>query len=213
MKDNVGEIYKKIPLIMGEIGAIGKTKENKMQHYKFRGIDDVYLAVQGVLSKHGVFTSPEILSMEREERKTKAGGVLIYTILMVKYTFYAEDGSSIESVMVGEAMDSGDKSCNKAMSAAQKYAFLQIFSIPTEEPKDTENESPQPQPRGAMTAKEKQMMQFLKAMDIQWERVGDGAFNKVLGGAGYEKAKDITKKVDQTSVFKALCDLPDKERK
>lgn len=43
--------------------------------------------------------------------------------------------------MIGEAMDSGDKSCNKAMSAAQKYAFLQIFCIPTEEPKDTENET------------------------------------------------------------------------
>ena len=42
-------------------------------------------------------------------------------------------------------MDSGDKSCNKAMSAAQKYAFLQVFCIPTEdppsEPKDTEGQT------------------------------------------------------------------------
>ena len=37
-------------------------------------------------------------------------------------------------------MDSGDKAANKAMSAAHKYALLQVFCIPTEEPKDSENE-------------------------------------------------------------------------
>lgn len=143
----MGAIHEQIPKIMTDIGAIGKGKKNTAQGYSFRGIDDVYLAVHSVLAKHGVFTVPEVMHMEREERKTKSGGVLIYTILTVKYTFYASDGTSFESVMVGEAMDSGDKSCNKAMSAAQKYAFLQIFAIPTEEPKDTENDSPQPQPK------------------------------------------------------------------
>ena len=126
----MGTICEQIPKVMADIGAIGKGKENKMQGYKY-----------------GVFTVPEVLSMEREERKTKNGGVLIYTILKVKYTFFASDGSNIISVMVGEAMDSGDKSCNKAMSAAQKYAFLQIFSIPTEESKDSENDTPEPTPK------------------------------------------------------------------
>jgi hypothetical protein len=50
--------------------------------------------------------------------------------------------------MIGEAMDSGDKSANKAMSAAQKYALLQVFCIPTEEPKDTENETHTVEPKG-----------------------------------------------------------------
>ena len=48
------------------------------------------------------------------------------------YTFYAPDGSNVRAVVVGEAMDSGDKSSNKAMSAALKYALLQIFRVPTE---------------------------------------------------------------------------------
>ena len=137
----MSEIFKKIPLVMSDIGSISKNKINPQQGYKFRGIDDVYLAVNAALSKHGVFCAPTVLKMSREERQTKAGGTLLYTILDIKYTFYASDGSSFDCVTVGEAMDSGDKSCNKAMSAAQKYAFFQVFSIPTEEPKDTELET------------------------------------------------------------------------
>lgn len=134
----MAEIYTKMPLIMGDIGAIGKTRKNAQQGYVFRGIDDVYLAVHSVLSEHGVFCVPQVLDMKREERASKNGGVLFWTILTVKYTFFAPDGSFVDAITVGEAMDSGDKSCNKAMSTAQKYAFWQIFCIPTEEPKDTE---------------------------------------------------------------------------
>jgi hypothetical protein len=40
--------------------------------------------------------------------------------------------------MYGEAMDSGDKATNKAMSAAYKYACMQAFSIPTEGDNDAD---------------------------------------------------------------------------
>ena len=139
----MSEIFKKIPLVMAEIGAIGKTRNNPQQGYKFRGIDEVYNAVNAALAKHEVFCVPTVLEMTREERQTKQGGTLLYTILKIKYLFYASDGSNFECITMGEAMDSGDKSCNKAMSAAQKYAFFQVFSIPTEEHKDTELESHQ----------------------------------------------------------------------
>lgn len=136
-----GLIYAKIPLVMAEVGAVGKGRKNQQQGYSFRGIDDVYAAVQGPLAAAGVFVVPEVLDRDRQERETKNGGVLMYTILTVRHTFYAEDGSSVSCVTVGEAMDSGDKSCNKAMSAAMKYALLEVFCIPTEEPKDTENDT------------------------------------------------------------------------
>jgi hypothetical protein len=44
-------------------------------------------------------------------------------------------------------MDSGDKSSNKAMSAAMKYALLEVFCVPTEEDNDTENHSPEVAPK------------------------------------------------------------------
>lgn len=134
-------IYGQMAKVMRAIGAIGKTRTNAMQHYNFRGIDDVYNAVNGAMADNGVFAVPCVLEQLREEKASKNGGMLIYTILKMRYTFYAEDGSNIESVVVGESMDSGDKSANKSMSAAQKYCFLQTFAIPTEEQKDTEYET------------------------------------------------------------------------
>lgn len=136
-----GKIFAAIPKVMKAIGSIGKDRKSATQGYSFRGIDDLYNAASEALIAHEVFIVPVVLDMKREERQTKSGGGLLYTILTIKYTFYASDGSHFEAITIGEAMDSGDKSCNKAMSAAQKYAFLQVFAIPTEEPKDTENET------------------------------------------------------------------------
>jgi hypothetical protein len=102
-----------------------------------------------VLAEEKVFATSEILERIRDERVTKAGGVNFYTSLRMKFTFYAEDGSFVESVTEGEAMDSGDKSTNKAMSVAYKYALMQIFCIPTEDEKDTEVASPEVLPKTA----------------------------------------------------------------
>lgn len=138
-----GKIYTLIPKIMGDIGAIGKDQKNKMQNYKFRGIDDIYNAVQPSLITHGVFVVPEVLETTTKDRLSTKGGTLIYVMHKVRYTFYADDGSYFEAIVSGEAMDSGDKASNKAMSAAMKYALLQVFCIPTEGDNDTENNSPE----------------------------------------------------------------------
>jgi hypothetical protein len=137
-------IHKKIPAIMGKVGAIGKDRKNESQGYKFRGIDDMYNALNEHLAEEKVFFTSEVLSTSREERAAKNGGVLMYSIITMKFTAYAEDGSSVSSTTVGEAMDSGDKSMNKAMSTAYKYALMQIFCIPTEDDKDTENQTHEP---------------------------------------------------------------------
>lgn len=142
-----GLIYQKIPAIMREVGAVGKNKKNQGQGYNFRGIDDMYNALHEHLSNAGVFATPRVIKREREERTTGKGGLLIYTILDVEHIFYAEDGSNISVITTGEAMDSGDKSSNKAMSAAFKYALMELFCIPTEEKLDTEYSNPEPAPR------------------------------------------------------------------
>jgi hypothetical protein len=141
-------IYKKLIAILQEVDAIGKNKKNLGQGYMFRGIDDMYNAIHPLFSKNGVFITSEVLNSKREERQAAKGGNLIYTIVTCKFNFYAEDGSSVSSTLDGEAMDSGDKSTNKAMSAALKYALMQMFLIPTEEKLDTEYESPEVKSKG-----------------------------------------------------------------
>lgn len=142
-KEKTPLIYKQIAAMMGDVQKIAKDRQNVAQKYSFRGIDDVYNSVHEIFAKHKVFTVPVLLDAKHEERKSRSGGVLIYRILTMKYIFYAEDGSNIESIVIGEGMDTGDKAGNKALSVAHKYALLQILLIPTDDPKDPEVDSPE----------------------------------------------------------------------
>ena len=147
------KIYDAINGIMAEIGAIGKDKKNQQQGFMYRGIDDVMNALQPALVKHKVFIVPEVTNEERSEKVSikeyqgqKKESVLFYTRLGVTYKFFAEDGSFIEAKVIGEAMDSGDKATNKALSVAYKYACFQVFCIPTEELLDPDGESHEVKP-------------------------------------------------------------------
>lgn len=142
-------IYETISEVMAEIGAIGKNDRNDQQKFMYRGIDAVMNALNPALIKCKMFVVPEVLEQTREERQTRSGSNLIYSVCKIKYTFYAEDGSSVSAVVVGEGMDSGDKSTNKAMSVAFKYACFQVFCIPTEEMVDPDAECHEVEPKAA----------------------------------------------------------------
>lgn len=113
--------------------GIGKTRKNEQQRYMFRGVDEVMQAFAPLLADNGVFVCPRFSKREIIERQTKAGGALFYTVMEGEFTFTHEDGSSLTvGPFYGEAMDSGDKSCNKAMAVAFKYAMFQTFCVPLE---------------------------------------------------------------------------------
>ena len=117
------------------VGAISKGNTNQQQGFKFRGVDDVYNRLHPILAKCGIVIVPEVVSYEVTERQAR-NGVLLYTRATIRHHFTASDGSSVTTLVVGEAMDSGDKGMNKAMSIALKYALFQLFTIPTDEDKD-----------------------------------------------------------------------------
>ncbi len=137
-----------IQKVMEEIGAIGKNKKNATQGFMFRGIDDVMNTLHPLLAKAHIFVYPETLEINREERTNAKGTTLLYTLAKVKYHFVStDDASEVVAVVYGEGMDSGDKSLNKAMSIAMKYACFQVFMIPTEEMVDPDAESHQVAPK------------------------------------------------------------------
>jgi len=142
LESKPGLIFSKLIEVTREIEAIGKTKSGDNIKYKFRGIDDLYNALHPLFSKQGIFITSTVLADKREERQTKNGGNLIYSILNIQFNFYAEDGSFVSSVIQGEGMDSGDKASNKAMSAGLKYALMQMFLIPTEDLEDVDKTQP-----------------------------------------------------------------------
>lgn len=168
-------IYEAINGVMRDIGAIEKDKQNAQQNFNYRGIDDVMNALQPALVKHKVFIVPEVIQLNRAERTTDKGKTLLYSIATVKYRFYAEDGTFIEATVIGEGMDSADKSANKAMSIAFKYACFQVFCIPTEELIDPDGESYPPTKPKSETKKKSQ-----KPSDVLNFDGADKADNKTL---------------------------------
>ncbi len=134
-------VYKAINAVQADLAKTGivKDRRNAQQGYNFRGIDDVYNALAPLLAKHGLCILPRILSRDSQERQTAKGGTLFYVTVEAEFDFVcAEDGSKHVVRTFGEAMDSGDKATNKAMSAAYKYAAFQAFAIPTESDNDAD---------------------------------------------------------------------------
>ena len=129
------EVYKAIAAIIGEMSqeGIGKDSVNQQQRWNFRGIDAVYNALAPKLARHELMILPRVLGRECTDRVTKNGGNMFYVVVDCEFDFVsAKDGSKHTVRIFGEAMDSGDKATNKAMSIALKYAAFQVFFIPTE---------------------------------------------------------------------------------
>jgi hypothetical protein len=145
------EVYAAIAAVQKDLSKTGISKNRKNQQgsgYMFRGIDDVYAALSPLLAEHGLVIIPRMISREVSERQSQKGGALFYTVVHAQFDFVsAKDGSVHTASTFGEAMDSGDKSTNKAMSAAYKYVAFLTFAIPTEGDNDADNQTHEVKPR------------------------------------------------------------------
>ena len=158
------------------IGAIAKNNANQQQHFMFRGVDDVYNELHPILAECGIVIIPEVVNYEVSERQAR-NGVLLYTRATILHHFTAEDGSHVTTKVVGEAMDSGDKGMNKAMSIALRYALFQIFTIPTKEDKDPDATSYEIVPQ--------------TAVDTDYQSRVEAAFNELARASTMGELKDI----------------------
>ena len=189
------EIYKAINKVQSDLAQIGITKDkrNAAQGYNFRGIDDVYNVISPLLAKHGLCILPRVLSREVTERQTAKGGMMFYVAVEVEFDFVsANDGSKHTVKTFGEAMDSGDKATNKAMSAAYKYAAFQAFAIPTEGDNDADAHTHEVvQHRAVPTAQapvklNTKQIEHIKALIAETESDLPAFMAWISKGAGYE---------------------------
>lgn len=129
-------VYQCINRVQTALNKTGISKDRTAQQgasFKFRGIDDVYNAISPLLAEAGLCILPRMISRHCDERQSTAGKALFYVTVEAEFDLVsAEDGTRHTIRTFGEAMDSGDKATNKAMSAAYKYACFQAFAIPTE---------------------------------------------------------------------------------
>ncbi len=209
-----GKIYEAITAVMADVGAVEKDGTNTFDRYKYRSIDAVMNAMHPAMARHSVFVTPEVLEQTREDRTSKKGDPMVYSITKVKYTFFTTDGSSVTATVIGEGMDRGDKSMNKAMSAAFKYALFQVFCIPTEEMVDSETDSPQPKADKQQAQKPQQNQKVEAAEAKAAVRKNYAALNETQQQAtaahyGFANIDNITD--EQVSAY--MADLQRKQSK
>lgn len=186
--------------------GIGKDARNAQQGFNFRGIDSVMNAISPLLVKHSLLIIPNIESREVSEKASKNGGVLFYTVLRVSYSIVnVLDGSSVRvGPFYGEAMDSADKSTNKAMSVAYKYMIFQTFCVPVQGMDDPDNDSPEPR---AMIDRETGEVRRVTPEDIKAIVGGLGVTAKHLtqryGSPQKANLDDLKKFSDQVGDFDA----------
>lgn len=130
------KVYQAIAAVAARMCEKGveKSRRNEQQGYQFRGIDQFYNALAPALAAERLCILPRCTSRTVTERTNAKGTALFYVVVAVEFDVVsAEDGSKhTVGPFYGEAMDSGDKATNKALSAAYKYAVMQMFAIPVE---------------------------------------------------------------------------------
>ena len=134
-------IFAAIAKAIDQIAPIAKERFNDQQKYKFRGVDDVYSALSPVLAKCDLVMTPTVLEYDAKEVTTGNGKKMLHILGKIQYRFSAIDGSFVDTVVLAEAFDSGDKAAPKFMSCGFKYAAFQVFCIAAGEQIDTENDS------------------------------------------------------------------------
>lgn len=203
------KIHAAISAIMAEVGGVAKGRKNEQQGYKFRGIADIYLACQPLMAKYLVHVAPyQVLEESFYERETKSGSKQFHVRQRIEFRFYHADGSHVQCVTTGEAMDTGDKASNKVMSAAMKYALIMTFAIPEDDPDiDTENSSPEAHgPAGGRAPAAKQPPTRAAAPVDKAMAIGKLACSPAPEGLGWAKPHAVSwlKKyfgVDSTSAL------------
>ena len=128
-------------------GYVQKTGRNTTQNYNFASEADMIRMLRPALVEAGVtFHCSAICDVNRREirRLDKQGKerVEFNTTGLFEFTFtHGASGTSLTAYAMGEGTDSGDKSSNKAMTAALKYALRQTLLIETGD--DPDEHSPE----------------------------------------------------------------------
>lgn len=166
------KVYQAINAVQADIGKDGIAKGRMAQGfgagYAFRGIDDVYAALSPLLAKHGLVIIPRCLERIESQRSSGNNKILYFVAVKMEFDFIsAEDGSKHTACTYGEAMDSGDKATNKAMSIAYKYACFQTFAIPTEGDNDPDATVHEPAPARKQQNAAQQTTPAAKNIDVE----------------------------------------------
>lgn len=126
-------IHECLQAVMAEVTQIKKGSRNSFHNYMFRGVEQVMDHVGPAFRRHGIVPLPELLKLESRDVLTKKGDTNREVTVWVRYKFMGPAGDNYSIVVPGEAQDTGASGVSKAMSVAQRIAYIQALAIPTGE--------------------------------------------------------------------------------
>ena len=124
-------IYAALAAVMEEVGYVKKQRSAGL-NYSYAGEAALIEALRPAMVEHGVFVHVlRYFNIAQTSYTTAKGTDMTRTVLQAVIRFAHEGGTFLDVESAGEGADSGDKSVNKAMTGAYKYALRQTFCIET----------------------------------------------------------------------------------
>jgi len=139
-------IAQALAAVMQEVGYVQKKKQGGVS-YTFASESDFIQAIRPWFLEYGIVIHPaEVSDLRLGEYQTDKGRIMLRTVVIMTYRFtHAPSDTHIDVMVTGEGADIGDKSANKALTGAYKYALRQALLIETgDDPDKSPSEGPEP---------------------------------------------------------------------
>jgi len=112
-------------------------KENSGGQYNFVSSSQVLGAIRKEMDNQGILVIPTVKS-HKFTSSSELGGKQHMTEISLTYTILdiqSEDGktNTLTIDWYGQGVDTGEKGVGKALTYAEKYLFLKLFQIPTDQ--------------------------------------------------------------------------------
>ncbi len=130
--------------VMTDVQAIRKDSAGDLtgrgNRINFRGVDATMNAFGAAQRRHGVIVRPVAIVPSWRDATTSKGNKMREATVVVSYEITGPMGDAMPAVSVGEALDMGDKATAKAMSVALRTLLLQAGMVPTDAPRDPDQQ-------------------------------------------------------------------------
>jgi hypothetical protein len=200
----INEVYNRV----GYVQKKGKISMGKSGSYTVATEAEFIAAIRPELSDIGIYQHPlnvAVVSNERIESDKIWDGVVTKTyqhrvVIHSIYRFtHVSSGTFVDVESFGEGMDTGDKSFNKAMTGANKYAIRQLFMIETGDDPDKYASDENGGVKGAIVTNEQAveidiLMRKVGADKAKFLEVMKSNSVETIPAASYTKAMELLKR-------------------
>lgn len=203
--ETIGDIASRLAKAMSAVKEMEPKGYNAFHKYNYFDITQITSESRRVLSDVGVAFFPSVAECKEEREGKNVRSLVTVTTLFVAN----ESGEFIETTWIGEGIDNGDKSLNKAYTAAIKQCLQKTLLIGGDsDPDDSAPSLPSPQTHQTKqrpAAKKQQtstpLESLLKMVDKNRHEAFMGALEALIGAPAEEltqaNATDLIQRLSQ----------------